>query len=304
MLRPARRGPLRAARRSAIVRRVFMLGLPRGGGWRRRARRTARARSGSRSATAARWRATVASSPRAIGPVRARSAPSAAQLATLASTSATSGSRSTPAVAARRSARPFERDEEVRGDRGGGVVGGAVGVGDVHRAHAERGGELFGDGERARRGARDGRGRAGERRALRRDRHERMQREGLVVAERGERRGGRAVADEPALADGERGGGGLDLRRRARRAARRGASCGRRLAAPERALDIDCGGAQRAGQRRAHAAGADDRDAIEGARLGRQRKLGLRGHRVGPVLQEVPVALLMCERLAPPRHSE
>ena len=62
--------------------------------------------SGSRSATAARWRATVASSPRAIGPVRARSAPSAAQLATLAWTSATSGSRSTPAVAARRSARP------------------------------------------------------------------------------------------------------------------------------------------------------------------------------------------------------
>ena len=124
-----------------------------------------------------------------------------------------------------------------------------------------------------------------------------------MVAERGERRRGRAVADEPAGAGGKRGGGGLDV---VVGDAEQddGRVIGRCLATSERALDIDCGGAQRAGQRRAHAAGADDRDAIEGARLGRQRKLGLRGHRVGPVLQEVPVALLMCERLAPPRPSE
>src|SRR3954454_15154105 len=63
-------------------------------------------RSGARSAIAARWRSTTASSPRTIGPVSAARAPSAAQFSTAARTSGTSASRGTPAVAATRSAAP------------------------------------------------------------------------------------------------------------------------------------------------------------------------------------------------------
>jgi hypothetical protein len=59
--------------------------------------------SGVRSSIATRWRSTVASSPRAMGPVSA-SGPSCAQLASAARTSGSSSARSTPAVAARRSA--------------------------------------------------------------------------------------------------------------------------------------------------------------------------------------------------------
>jgi hypothetical protein len=53
---------------------------------------------------ASRWRVTVSRSPRAIGPVRARSGPRLAQFSTVARTSGTSAARSTPVVAARRSA--------------------------------------------------------------------------------------------------------------------------------------------------------------------------------------------------------
>ncbi len=72
---------------------------PRAREWRRPARRTACSSSGVRSATACRCAATVASSPRATGPVSARSGPSAAQFSTVARTSGTSSSRETPAVA-------------------------------------------------------------------------------------------------------------------------------------------------------------------------------------------------------------
>ena len=123
------------ARISAMVRIVLMPALrPPARGWRRRARRTAASSSGVRSATAARWRATVASSPRAIGPVSARSAPQRGPvLDARRARAGRAAARSTPAVAASRSARALERDEEVRGDRGGGVVGGAVLVGDARR---------------------------------------------------------------------------------------------------------------------------------------------------------------------------
>ena len=76
--------------------------------------------------TAARWRATVCSSPRATGPVRARSGPRRPQFSTVARTSGSSISRSMPVPAASCSAARLERDQEVGGDRGRGVVGDAV----------------------------------------------------------------------------------------------------------------------------------------------------------------------------------
>ncbi len=109
-MRPSRRSGASTARRSATVRTVLMRAPPRAG--RRRSRVAAASasnrssRSGVRSATASRWRATVASSPRAIGPVSARRAPCAAQFSSAARASGTSASRGTPASAASRSAAP------------------------------------------------------------------------------------------------------------------------------------------------------------------------------------------------------
>ena len=60
--------------------------------------------SGVRSAIAARWRSTVPSSPRAIGPVSAASGPSRAHCSAVARTSGASCARVMPVVAARRSA--------------------------------------------------------------------------------------------------------------------------------------------------------------------------------------------------------
>ena len=131
-----------AARSSATVRIVLMPAArrPRASA-RRVGERVEERRAGraSRSATAARWRATVASSPRAIGPVSARcgaaARPSSRRVARTSGTSSCAvdaGGRGEALGGA------LERDEEVRGDRGGGVVGGAVLVGDLDRAHAER----------------------------------------------------------------------------------------------------------------------------------------------------------------------
>ena len=109
----------------------------------RPARRTGRAAPGARSATAWRWRATVASSPRATGPVSAAlGAERGPVVDACARTSGTSSSRaspgSRPAPAAIRSAAACERDEEVGGHRRGGVVGGAALVVDLERRHPER----------------------------------------------------------------------------------------------------------------------------------------------------------------------
>ena len=124
----------------------------------------------------------------------------------------------------------LERDEEVRGDRGGRVVGGAVLVGDAQRAHPERArpapravasarGVAAVDrgaraGERLRRRAGAGRSSAGAGRTPR----------GRPAARAPCRAG--AVADERAGRDGRRGG--RDLARPARTAARRRAAAGRR----------------------------------------------------------------------------
>ena len=109
---------------------------------RRAPRRAAAARARSR-ASASRWRSTVASSPRAIGPVSA-SAPRSAQFAAVRRTSGASSSRasSIPIRVEQLGGRLLERDEEVGGDRGGGVVGGAPLLGHLEGAHPEALGEL------------------------------------------------------------------------------------------------------------------------------------------------------------------
>ena len=58
--------------------------------------------------------------------------------------------------------RLLERDEEVGGDRGGGMVGGAGLLGDLERAHAEPLGQPGREGERGRGRARDGTWSAGQ----------------------------------------------------------------------------------------------------------------------------------------------
>ena len=139
---------------------VLMPPPPRRGGQRprraRRARRTAPSSSGVRSATASRCAATVASSPRATGPVSARAGPCAAQFSTVARTSGTSGSRVDAGRGGQALGRGLQRDQEVGGDRRGGVVGGAVLVGDLERAPCPGARRVRSrDRERARRAAGD-----------------------------------------------------------------------------------------------------------------------------------------------------
>ena len=94
------------------------------------ARRTAAAAPARPRPRASRWRSTVASSPRATGPVSARSGPSAAQFSTVLRTSGASSARASPGTRSGPGGHllggGLERHEEVGGDRGSGVVGGAV----------------------------------------------------------------------------------------------------------------------------------------------------------------------------------
>ena len=81
--------------------------------------------SGARRRSASRWRSTVASSPRAIGPVSA-SAPRSAQFAAVRRTSGAEQLAGVLDAGPRQQLRRglLERDQEVGGDRGGRVVGG------------------------------------------------------------------------------------------------------------------------------------------------------------------------------------
>ena len=177
----------------------------------------------------------------------------------------------------------FERDEEVRGDAGGGVVGGAVLVGDVHGAHPERVRELASCGQRARGRAGDRGGGPGEARAALGHGHQRVQAERLAVSgERGERRRGGAVADEQPRPsrDGRRGVRDLGVGD----AEQHGVHAGRqRRVAAEGPVDPQAGAAERRGERGSEAPGADDRGAAHERRPSSQ--LGVRvGVHVGPVL--------------------
>ena len=184
----------------------------------------------------------------------------------------------------------LERHEEVRRDRRGRVVGGAVLVGDVDGPHPERLRERRRGRQHPRRRAGNRRRGAVERRAVRGDGHQRMQRERLVAGERRERRRGRQVSDEQAgPVAGQRGRRGRDL----------GVGDGeqdgvdvlrQRRAAAERAGDVDPGGVERGRERRAHAPSADDGHAVRRHRGGGQHRV-LMGVHIGPVLVEVPVAV-------------
>jgi hypothetical protein len=156
----------------------------------------------------------------------------------------------------------LDGDEEVRGDRGGGVVGGAVLVGDCDRREADLDGDRVRNGARAGCRARDGGGGAAERgRAGGGDRHQRMEREALVGGEHVERRRAGAVADErPAVRPrGDRGGRGGDLAVRHAQHDDVGVRTSR--AAAERSLDGDARVTQRRRERVAETARADDRAA-------------------------------------------
>ena len=106
-------------------------------GKRPRERRRCRAGRARAPRSPPRWRAIVASSPRATGPVRACSAPVGRPVLERGAgerdeqLAGDAGGGGEPLGGA------LERDEEVGGDRGGGVVGGAVVVGDLDRAHLQ-----------------------------------------------------------------------------------------------------------------------------------------------------------------------
>ena len=90
--------------------------------------------------------------------------------------------------------RRLERDQEVRRDRRRRVVRGAVSLGDLDRAHAERVRDLAREIQRSRGAAGDRRARAGEIGPVRGHGHQRMQRERLVRRELAQASRSRAVA--------------------------------------------------------------------------------------------------------------
>ena len=139
------------------------------------------------------------------------------------------------------------------------MVGGAVLVGDLDGGHPQRRRQRSRHFERAVGGAGHRTPGARERGAALGHGHQRVEAEALAVAERLERRGAGAVADQRArgkrlrgradlaVGDGEEHDAALRLR-----------------AAAERALDLDAGVAQRGGQGVAKPAGADDGAALRG----------------------------------------
>ena len=152
----------------------------------------------------------------------------------------------------------LERDEEVRGDRGGGVVGGAVGVGDLDGAHPEGGGQGLGHAERGGRAAGDRAAGARERGRCRPSgtviRGWRLN--AVVAGQRRERGGAGAVADEARTARGQGGGRRRDLLRRGRTAARpRPSGSAPRPSGPSTSSPAAASAAR---QGVAQAAGADD----------------------------------------------
>ena len=213
-----------------------------------------------RSRSASRWRSTVASSPRAIGPgeraARRRAPPSSRPWPARAGRAR---ARSRPAVGADALGGALERHQEVGGDarrRRGRRRGRSSAT--VDGVHPEALGELArpwrapaASSRRRRAGAGEDVGRAAP---------------GTVISgcsekaswpadERLERRGAGAVADERA--GGDRGGRCGDRARPGRRAGRRPAP---RAAAPRPSGAVDVATRSAASQGGAQAAGADDGD--------------------------------------------
>jgi hypothetical protein len=214
---------------------------------------------GRRSATASRWRSTVASSPRAIGPVSACSAPRRAQLSTVWRTSGTSSSRSPPRqpLGGR-----LERDQEVRGHRRGGVVAArsssATTSGAVPRPAASWWAKASASEVEP---AIAAPARRTPRAARRRERHQRMDAEGVGVAGQDVEAGGpAAVADEQVVARRQTSRGGGDLAVRDAQEDRRGGT--RVGATAQGTVDREAGGAQSAGEGAAQTAGPDEGDVV------------------------------------------
>ena len=146
----------------------------------------------------------------------------------------------------------LERDEEVRRHRRGGVVGGAMLIGDLDRPHPEGIGQLPGHTQPSRRGGGDRGSGAGETRSALGGRHQRVQREGLARGEHVDPGCSRAVADEHTGPDVRRGRGDLAIGH----AQHDGLGTGAIGAAPERSIDLITRLAQRARQRGPHSAAA------------------------------------------------
>ena len=225
--RPARRSGASASRSSATVRTVLMPAPPpRARACARPARRRGRAARAPPRRRRARWAATVGL---VAARDRARERPLGAErrdvLDRAAHAAAASSSPRLVRLEARAGGDPLgrrlERDQEVGGHRGRGVVGGAALVVDLERRHAE---------PRARSAAKasasgvepataqpapvEARGRS-----VGRERLERVQAEGGGARgrERGQRGGAARVPDQRGGA-GDRGRRGRDLARRARTA--------------------------------------------------------------------------------------
>ena len=216
------------------------------------------------AATASRCEATVASSPRATGPVSARSGPASLHCSTVrAHERREQGpclARLEPGAAGHPLGGRFERDKEVRGDRRGRVVGGASVLGDLEGRHPEVVRERAREAERLRRVAGDGAAGPRERlgAAALGEGLERVQAEPAGCRgglERRERGGAAGVADERGR-PAHRRGGRRDLG--VRHAEHDRVAPGRRLAAAGRALDRVPRALERRGKSRAKPAWPHD----------------------------------------------
>ena len=119
-------------------------------------------RSGATSSTAARCRATVASSPRATGPVSARFRAQPGPVLDGRAHERHEQFALDTHAGGDSLGRRLERHQEVGGDRRGGVIGGPVLVGDLDGTHSEGLGERRGQRQRPRGAAGDRRSGAGE----------------------------------------------------------------------------------------------------------------------------------------------
>ena len=246
-MRPARRGSSSSARSSATVRIVFMPAAAS----RSRAAASARVASTSASNSGTQVRRDVLDGGALAGdggvvaardrPVSARSGPSAAQFSTVARTSGTSSSRSTPAAAAMPLGGRLERDQEVRGDRRGGVVRGPVGLGDLDRVACRARG----------RARRRGPARAGWfRRSPRRRRRNRLPSAVTVISGCNENASCGVSASSPVAPEqwptsGPGSDGAAARRSRVRDAQQHGVGAGAVRPAPERPRDLITGAARK-----------------------------------------------------------
>ena len=152
--------------------------------------------------------------------------------------------------------RALDRDEEVGGERGGGVIERALLARDEPHVHAEPARECARGVERRVAAAVDRAVGAGEGRADADHAEQRMHREALVRREEIERGRRAHVADDRARLDDGGGRGDLAIGD----ADQDDVGSGARLAAPERPVHLGSGLTECGGERGPHASAADDGD--------------------------------------------